>query len=353
VQVVKSSAGAYDAFEAFDSSFDAMLREIGIEDPWTACRAQLVRGFNGEPYAVARREDVRRALHDVARSAGVTFRVAADAAPDARWILDATGRTALHTAVVRTEPAVAYLFEAMPTDELAERHDAFGWGYRLGDARGSTVGVIVTKPYADVNAARAWAERTFGIAVSADARPVRRAAHAQRCTTAINGNRIAVGDAAIAQDPLTGAGQRFALASALAAVATIRTSVEAPMREEIAHLFYADMIARSARRRPRDASLETAQVADLSQIYVFAGRVERGGILRDDLVVEDDVVEWDGVRARWSAGVDLLWLAEAAAVPSVGWHVVDRFVRRGAHHDRAVAVVAAAVGRGLLRRASP
>jgi hypothetical protein len=351
VRVVVSEAGAYDAFEAFDASFEELLRAAGVDEPLRACDARLVRAFNGARYAVARRARVRDALYESARRAGAAFVARGEMPPsEGGWLVDATGRTALHTPVVRDRPAVAYLFEAPPAAKLAMRSDELGWGYRIGDERGSTVGVVLAEPRASAATARAWAQGVFGITLSAQARPLRRAAAPQRCRVAIDGRRIAVGDAAVVHDPAAGSGQRFALASALSAVAVIRTCAEKPSSSAAARAFYDDLVARAARRSPHDPHSTEPARADLERQYCFAGSVRRGGVLRDGFVAEDELVEWDGGSARWSCGVDLVRLAEASATPTSGRQLVDRLIRAGYDPDRAVAAVAWAVARGVLRR---
>jgi 2-polyprenyl-6-methoxyphenol hydroxylase-like FAD-dependent oxidoreductase len=373
VRVLDSDAGAYDAFEAFDGSAVDALRALGI-DPFAACGARAVRGFNGAQYVVARREHVRAALFHAARNAGARIvparglhdagpSTAAKTAPEAdgdnaAWDVDATGRSALRTGARREPPALAYLFDGPPADALAMLRAPAWWGYRIGDDRGSTVAVVGGKPYPSEREARAWAESAFGVALGASP-ATRRAAGTQRAPEPVVANRIAVGDAALAQDPMNGQGQSFALTSAALAAATIRTCVERLALGELARGFYAAAVARAARHAaPRDdapgdgAAGDGARVpgaVDLGRTYVFAGDVRRGGVLQDGLIAEELVVAWDGAQARWSAGVDLLHLAETAAGASAGWHVIDRLARRGVGWDRAVAVVSAAIARGLLR----
>ena len=352
VRVHESGAGAYDAYEAFDASATDALRALGV-DPFADCDARAVRGFNGDAYVVARRERVRNALLAVARGAGVAIdRAGGPAHADADgWLVDATGRSALRTPVVREPPAVAYLFDGPPATALAMLRAPFGWGYRIGDERGSTIGVIASKPYASEAAARAWAQRAFGVALSSAA-ATRRAASAQRCARAIDGRTVAVGDAAFAPDPMTGQGQSFALTSAALAAATIRTCVERPALDAVARAFYADAVTRAARRGSDDHAGTGARDVDLHARYVFAGEVRSGGVLRDGLIDEVPVVAWDGTQARWTAGVDLLDVAAACPSASAGWHVIDRLARRGVEPDRAVAAVSGAIARGLLRPAS-
>ena len=350
VRVHDSDAGAYDSYEAFDASATGALRTLGV-DPFAACGARAVRGFNGSEYVVARRGRVRDALLDVARGAGVAIgRTHVDANANA-WVVDATGRSALRTPVERETAAVAYLFDGPPATALTMLRAPFGWGYRIGDERGSTVGVIAARPFATEAAARAWAHSAFGVALSA-APATRRAASVQRCARPIDGRTLAVGDAAFAPDPMTGQGQSFALTSAALAAATIRTCVERPARDALARAFYTDAVTRAARVDARDHASGGARAVDLDASYVFAGEVRSGAVLHDGLIDEVPVVAWDGRQGRWSAGVDLLDVAAACPSASAGWHVIDRLARRGIEPDRAVAVVSRAIARGLLRPAS-
>jgi 2-polyprenyl-6-methoxyphenol hydroxylase-like FAD-dependent oxidoreductase len=355
VRVLDSNAGAYDSFEAFDGSAVDALRALGV-DPFAACGARAVRGFNGAQYVVARRADVRAALFDAARAAGALIVRAAgvrEAEPDdgESWIVDATGRSALRTPSEREPPALAYVFDGPPADALTMLPAPFGWGYRIGDDRGSTVGVVAAKPFPAERDARAWAESAFGVALGA-APATRRAAGAQRGAEPLTRQRIAIGDAAFAQDPMNGQGQSFALTSAALAAATIRTCAEQPALAPVARAFYADAVARAGRHADSPGRAESSHPIDLRSTYVFAGDVRRGGVLRDGLIAEALVVAWNGTQARWSAGVDLLDVADVASTASAGWHVIDRLARRGIDRDRAVVVVSAAIARGLLRMVS-
>ncbi len=344
VEVVASAAGDYDAFEAFDASFGPTMRALGIADPQAACRARAVAGFNGEHYLVARRAHVRDVLLRSAREAGATLLREPPEAGDAYdWLVDASGRTGRYTAVARDEAMVAYLFDAPPTAALAMVQLGNAWCYRIGDERGSTLGVVAPAGTVDDAVARRVAHAAFGNDVRGV--PLRRSATRQRAAEPIAGRRIAVGDAALAHEPSAGQGQRFALTTALLAAATIRTCTERPALAAMARRFYADAIARSGRTGARHAD---PPAVDLARRHAFAGALARGPVLRDGFVDEEDVVTWPAGSTRWIAGVDLAAHADAFTETGPGWHVVGRLARRGVDTDRAVAVVTNAIRIGLL-----
>lgn len=340
VEVLASEAGVYDAFEAFDASVVPLLRSLGVDDATWQRHVERVQGFNGSETFVGRRETLRRVLFHHAILAGAKVTYGAKTLRDSDWRIDATGRTARYTRVTRATPAVAYFFESGAVNCLEMKRLEAMWSYRIGNSQGSTVAIIAPADKLDSAELRSTIQ---SIGVFPASGLVRRAATAQRANEPIVERRIAIGDAALAQDPVLGQGQRFALVSGALAAATIRTIVERPRFENAARQFYSQAVHRAGR-----GTAQAVPRAELGKQFAFTGAVASGAVLHDGMIVEERVIAWQGDEARWIAGVDVVAELEAFRAAGVGWHVVDRLVRRGVTADLAYAAVISAVRRGLL-----
>ena len=345
-----------------------VLGEPGLVDD---AGGVAVTGEGDEPTRVhVERTALARALLDAARARGVVVdevrRLPPTSAvlPVAAAVVDATGRAAAWSRPLLTDGHdVAWQFEGPPQSDLALRV-AGGegwWAYRLGTPATTWAGVVVAagQPAPD--------EAFTGLGL--DPRVMvgrgRRAARVQRAEQAVVGRRIAVGDAALAHDPIAGAGVRFALASAVAAATTIATWDEDPGRRQLAADYYEDLVAGEYARHveARAASSSFFSGPDLSRrpttevvrrdkspgMVRFAGIVEQAPLAVDGLVRPDAAVRLpDATITRWLGSFDLLVLARLAAEPVPRIVLLARLQQEGLDVETARVIVAWALRHGLL-----
>jgi flavin-dependent dehydrogenase len=239
--------------------------------------------------------------------------------------IDATGRSAVWSRpILRQGRQVADLFAS-----TAERGgDSRGkvirfpghWAYRLGLGRWATAAIVGTdRSRKDV--LDATTQSVLGLQ-SEYSYVGRRPAFPQWCEEPIYRRRVAIGDAAIAHDPISGLGIRFALTSAMAAAAVLNTW-RIPRSEANATQYYRQFIAQCLQRHLRfleelaDDSVAPKQISALlpewlsfSSKTVQAQTQVRGCVLGDEVVTLGD-----GTFARWIADIDLLAIRDLAAKP--------------------------------------
>lgn len=274
-------------------------------------------------------------------------------------LVDATGRAAAWSRPVRTEGrSIAWQFRAPPSDDMAGQvvqGDGW-WAYRIGHADVTWLGIVTTAGELTAAMLDSAAGR-LGLAPASLIAQGRRPAWVQRADQPVCGRRIAVGDAALAHDPVAGQGIRFALGSAIAAGATVATWADDPLRREAATDYYRGLVdAEDARHRaileglrgpdpvatveepgplPAVVRLDAAVVqTELS----VDGRVELGPALRLR----------DGATARWAGAFDLLDLAGLAAEPTPRVLVVAGLLEMGLDVGGARALVSWSVRNGVL-----
>ncbi|MDQ3896381.1 MAG: hypothetical protein M3326_03850, partial [Actinomycetota bacterium] len=216
-------------------------------------------------------------------------------------LVDGTGRAAAWSRPVRAEGrATAWQFRAPPDEDMSGRvvRAADWWAYRLGHARTTWVGVVTATGRPPASVLEAAAGR-LGLSVASLVPQGRRPAGVQRATQPVAGRRIAVGDAALAHDPIAGQGVRFALGSAIAAANTVATVADDPAQREVGadyyrglveaersthralldRLFDADSTAPVAARRPSPAMVRLGAAVVQAPLSVN-GRVRLGPALR-------------------------------------------------------------------------
>jgi flavin-dependent dehydrogenase len=218
------------------------------------------------------------------------------------FAVDASGRSAVWSRPVGREGhAVADIF-MVPDPEPPKRARVWrwseGWAYRIGLPGQATVGVI----------------RRQGSAPRSSAEYVgRRPAFPQWAASPVCERRFSVGDAALAHDPISGLGIRFAVASARAASTAMKTSSEAAISyyrsfvddARRAHLAYLARVYDEAAIPPVVPGIPAAvrfsaelTVRELS----VAGEVIHGDVLTLP----------DGGLTRWAGSFDLLRFKELA-----------------------------------------
>jgi hypothetical protein len=156
---------------------------------------------------------------------------------------------------------------------------------------------------------------------ASDAPPVaRRPAFPQWCAEPVAGRRIAVGDAALASDPIAGQGLRFAMASAIAAT-NVAEVLDDPDRGDQALTYYREFVTGAVRRH---LSLRTRLYLNegnepaarkLPEWVRWSGRTRVSPVNVEGVIVPATVLELpDGGLVRWLGSFDLLHLRELAPV---------------------------------------
>nr|QEO74237.1 hypothetical protein [uncultured bacterium] len=295
----------------------------------------------------------------------VVHRLPPPTALTALALVDGTGRTAAWSRpVVATGRDVAWQFEGPPlrpwTGGLV--HGEGWWAYRLGHPSATWVG-IVTGPGPLPQATARGAFDRLGVPPEGMVGRGRRPARIQRAHQAWTGRRIAVGDAALAHNPLAGAGIRFALASAVAAVTALATTVEDASAESSARAYYEEMVrtehdrhvqALAALQRPPHPAPPPNWGGDRST--GVAPSVVRFGaeLVEAPLVVEGRVRSGQAVRlpdgrvTRWAGSFDLLQLVGLVSEPVPTGVVVARLQQLGLTAKGAASLVSWAARNGLL-----
>ncbi len=266
--------------------------------------------------------------------------------------VDGTGRAARWSRPVQqAAPAMATLYAGCGSGTPRAGRltgDGDRWAYLLEHHHAATLGVITprgvpsTHNLDDLAAALNFHRRI-------DPCPVARcAASIQWATKPVGHRRLAIGDAALAMSPLAGQGVRFALSSALAAAAVLRTWADG--HNDIATDYYRSLID-GARNRHRakvqrlDQDPILAQTADITlpdgdPALVFTPLALTRGQNRGGRIVPAECFQLaDGGLVRTVAGVELQWLREATAKRATVTELNEALTRRGVDKHSAAAVI--------------
>ena len=345
-----------EGMEAIPEVAFPLIAELDLSDAVIQAGGRIVKGFENAwvetaPVLAAgcwlhieRRAFAAAAIRAaVARGAQVSVVKRLPAVPkDCLAAIDATGRSAAWSRPVRRlGNQVADVFEVRPSGERGRvERSADGWIYRIG----STVGVVSTRQRRSASPVGA---RFLG----------RRPAFPQWCESPIEGCRIAVGDAALAHNPLAGQGIRFALASAFAAASVIQTWACNGDREA-AQRFYINFVAQARFRhlefleqRELDAAAETPQT--IPERVRFSGRSGPAELSVHSQVVRGRAILLDGPTAvRWLGGVDLLQIEKFARKPVASTKLLREIEAQGVAPRHASAVLLWCLKKGVLKHAS-
>jgi len=249
----------------------------------------------------------------------------------AHAVIDATGRAAAWSRPVVTDSHdVARQFEGPPHADIALRmvQGDRWWAYRLGTASTTWAGVV-TAGGDDLDADRATADhalRRLGLDPGEMVPRGRRAARVQRALHPVDGRRIAVGDAALAHDPVAGAGIRFALASAIAAATVVANWADD--RHDVGAAYYTELVTgehgrhldalRAIHGGGSDATrvAEAAQAGPPPDVVHFTAPIVETPLAIDGLIQPGLAVRLpDGTLTRWLGSFDLLCLARLSSDP--------------------------------------
>lgn len=258
---------------------------------------------------------------------GACFRFAA--------AIDATGRSAVWSRPVRRRGRqVADMYKLPPhSDSTPTRVVQFskGWAYRIGVPTRTTLAILSpdgTKP----DHLDSLTQEAFCVSPGSCEYAGRRPAFPQWSDHPVCGRRLAVGDAALAYDPLAGQGIRFALSSAFAAASVVNTWRTEPSRAA-AERFYERFVTRCREmhfqfiERLGTETLPTQPPVAIPEAVVFSGHTVISEVQVDSRILTDEVVVLpDGQTVRWVGGLDLLRLRDLVSQPLHLSDLVDRLV---------------------------
>ena len=361
--LVRNGTGT-GGIEALPARALGLLDVIGEPEVVAEAGGVEVAGPGHDMVHVDRRA-LARALVDRAAARGAALETikrlppAAELAPPAAAVVDATGRAAAWSRPLITDGHdMAWQFEGPPLPDLALRvvRGTGWWAYRLGIPSTTWAGVVVS----GADGAPAAADeglRRLGLDPAVMASRGRRAARVQRAVRPVVGRRIAVGDAALAHDPIAGGGIRFALASAVAAAAAIATWVDDAGRHGLAATYYDELVAGEhsrhleARRAIRSGDREATLVEPepVPEVVRFVAPLVETSLVIDGVVRSGPAVRLpDGTLTRWLGSFDLLVLARLAADPVPRIVLLARLQQEGLDVPAARAVLSWAVRHDLL-----
>lgn len=348
--------------EAVPGPAAVSLDEIGLGDVLARAGAVAVDGFDNAWSDPARpmrvrgrwhhveRQALARALFDTAIERGAhvvelprvprlhcddatgAFGWADAALPSvARIAIDATGRAAVWSRpIVRHDAKRATLFRG-PGSAAHHRgrvaQTPTGWAYALCHPQATTVGVIMASQRAHRTAQIAAIPGDVAAVLGLECPEAFRreracVAHTQWAERPVSASassaRLSVGDAAFACEPVAGQGIRFAIASAVAAVACCVTQRETADDRSPVFQFatqYYDEFVASARRRhvsqlghlaSDSRSAAGLRLADDMPLQ-FSAPIVPTGIRRGAQIVPGTAIRLgDGELARWLGAFDLL-----------------------------------------------
>jgi 2-polyprenyl-6-methoxyphenol hydroxylase-like FAD-dependent oxidoreductase len=274
--------------------------------------------------------------------------------------IDATGRAALWSRPIkRRATRLAQVFQSPPTSDpqgLKLMRYESGWAYRIG-LRDYMTSVLISRRVRSPELPEPLAH-SFGTSSGVSTMVGHRVAGVQWAARPIQHRTIAVGDAALAHDPISGQGIRFALASALAAASVIRSWRRSPNSEAAASSFYSEFVASEMQRHLAfvDSFYETSsRVAnertkvpggpeDLQRqapvkVY-FSGRVENAPLHIDGFIKPGHIIRLDdGGSVRWLSGFDLLSLRSLTRPAPTVTCLIELLSGEGLERSRAAAII--------------
>src|SRR5574337_642400 len=367
--------------EALPQAAVHLLHEIGLSAALSTAEPVAVAGFDNRYHGHTRRLDgtwthvdrtklAHHCLRAAARRHGATMMPApsgpahADADDGgvaiglgqtmlrAFALVDATGRAARWSRPVRrAAPATATLYaggpQIRPRRGMIHRIDA-GWVYRLDHPAATTIGVV-----SDSATARPEFDAQLGAAVGADRAGVVevgvRSASVQWSVRPVRRRQLAIGDAALALNPLAGQGVRFALASATAAAAVLRTWADGGS-DRLSSGYYQSLVdgvrtrhlAKLAEMRGDPGSAQPhpdAPIALDCPVRFSAPSMLAGQNCGGRIVARECFALADGGLVRSVAGIDLAWVRDAAATQPVVTDVAAALTARGVSEESARLVV--------------
>ena len=276
--------------------------------------------------------------------------------------IDATGRSAVWSRPIqRYGRQVADIFTFSPQSSPRGRVVKLSsrWAYQIG-LKDSTTVAMLGEHNAHQQAPDAPAREALRLKSEQSKFVGRRPAFPQWSENPLQKKRIAIGDAALAFDPLAGQGIRFALSSAFAAAAVVNTWRNSPAEIESAERFYLEYLAQSCSRHLN--SLEQIRFEEppakltthpLPELVIFSGQT-----ITTDLHVNSRIAPGtavllpDGTRVRWVDGVDLLRIQYLAREPVRSTELMQQLASAGVTPIRARALLGWCMRHALISAAA-
>jgi flavin-dependent dehydrogenase len=250
--------------------------------------------------------------------------------------IDATGRSAVWSRPIRRSGGqIADVYD-IPSSQSATPGKVVqfsaGWAYRIGVPTRTTMAML-SPDARKRQAPDSLTRKVFCVSSDSFVYAGRRPAFPQWSDDPISGRRMAVGDAALAYDPLAGQGIRFALSSALTAASVINTWRTTPSQAAAAERFYRSFVARCRQthlefidRLRGEPPLPQPKEA-LPEIVRFSGCTVTSDLQVDSTIRTDEAILLrDGSCVRWVEGMDLLRLRDLVPQPVQASILVNRLV---------------------------
>ncbi len=272
--------------------------------------------------------------------------------------IDATGRSAIWSrAVRRHDREIAEIYSTFcPTAPLRGRIVQIpgGWVYRLGLPDAMTIGVVT---FQGVRLERntEMISQTLCLPPTQLRLIGRRPAFSQWAEAPVKDRRLAIGDAALAYNPIAGQGIRFALSSALAAAAVVRTWRDLPEYKDVATEFYHELVATERQRhlsnmnslhidellpttnQPLKFALSNAM---LPPTICYVGQARVTGLYINGLIQPSSVLVLpDGSPVRWVGSFDLLTLRDLCKVSLSTAALVEHLVSVQISPEQALSLI--------------
>jgi flavin-dependent dehydrogenase len=387
--VLSASRPLVRGIEAIPEAALPLLLELGMKQVLEEARAAAVPGFEnhwrseertvrkGRWIHVERTRLARAAMHEAVRrgttvwtchslpelihepgAVGIVHQGAQlrfDAA------IDATGRSAVWSRPVSrhgNQVADLYGFPASLSPRGRVVRLRKSWAYRLGLGDSTTAAIVAAdgkhRGKLDVHS-----RRLLDLGSSGSEYLGRRPAFPQWAENPIRSRRLAVGDAALAYDPVAGQGIRFALSSAFAAVAVINTLKNLPGEGAAAERFYQAFIKQSRQRHLQfvrqlwQTEPRRPVPVPLPEVVVFSRPSIPAELQIGSRIVADEAVELsDGACVRWVGGVDLLKVRDLAREPISSSELTQRLSSKELGAQQAAALLAWCVHQGLITSSS-
>jgi flavin-dependent dehydrogenase len=250
-----------------------------------------------------------------------------------QFAVDATGRRAVWSRPVgRAGKDVAYLFSFSQNGKAVKGKILLSkdnWAYRIDLPDEITVG-IVGNPKTQQNFLDYKKLRKLHLPKEEAKLVNRRPAFPQWALEACKNRCLfAVGDAAFAHNPIAGQGVLFALSSAVALSAVLRTCRDLPQNTDLAICYYRELINLEKRRHLSFLETFAANISENEKNPVtlpklspttllrFSAPTQISGVQRDGYILpEETILLRDGSFVRWLGGFDLLKLKILCSTPT-------------------------------------
>ena len=345
--------------EALDATATRALQAVGLGEVLDRAEPVRVRGLErhwetasalaGWYTHVDRAALARQAREEVA-TLGARLEIIEelpDVPTDVLAAVDATGRNAAWSQPIESRhPATLTYYEgpgfniAMPARyvRLSE-----GWVYRIPHHSMTTVGLIHERGKGPPRLPDALAE-VLGMQADDLERIGKASISVQWSGLPVFGNRLAIGDAALGQDPMATGGLGFAVSSAQAADAVIATWLTQPGNTP-AQRYFTDFVgdARGRHLAMLDGVYHRSQGRPpvlKRELLVFAGVARKTGVCDGDAIVDGEaIVLPDGRLVRWIGSFDLLDLPPLCSQPRPVDRIVEGLVGTGLTAAQAASVV--------------